>query len=236
LRQQPAVAEAGNFTSGDVLPGQQRRRRHERNVIRALSGDSGRRKLDALVLVMPAKLPPDRINPVQASSGAREIGQGVDRTGRTYGKLGLSEADLKAATAPFVRTAFRAAACRLAPPRCRALLCAWRESARWDAAAVPSPSKARSAARDRLGFGLRPVARGAFCPGGSGSFTPARLAFDSPMAITCLAERAPCLPSRTCSISSRTYSPACVDGDLAFRARRVVFVFGTATVHRRRVA
>src|ERR1017187_3765772 len=56
------------------------------------------------------------------------------------------------------------------------------------------------------------------------------------MAITCLAERAPCLPSRTCSTSSRTYSPACVDGDLAFRAGRVVFFSGKATVHRRRAA
>src|ERR1039457_3367825 len=35
--------------------------------------------------------------------------------------------------------------------------------------------------------------------------------------------RAPCLPSRTCSTSSRTYSPACVDGGLAFRTCRVVF-------------
>jgi hypothetical protein len=90
------------------------------------------------------------------------------------------------------------------------------------AAAVPSPSRAWCAARDRVGFGLRPVACGAFFPGGGGSFTPARLALDSPMAITCLAERAPCLPPRTCSTSSRTYSPACVDGDLAFRTCRVV--------------
>ena len=64
-------------------------------------------------------------------------------------------------------------------------------------------------------------------------FTPARLALDSPMAITCLAERAPCLPSRTCSISSRTYSPACVEGDLVFRAGRAVFFSGTPTVRRR---
>src|SRR5450756_553447 len=67
-------------------------------------------------------------------------------------------------------------------------------------------------------------------------FHPARLALDSPMAITCLAERAPCLPSRTCSTSSRTYSPACADGDLAFRTCRVVFFSGKATVHRRRAA
>src|ERR1035437_9184890 len=116
--------------------------------------------------------------------------------------------------------------------RVRALARAWRESARCDAAATPSSSRAPSAARDRVGFGLRPVALGAFFPGGGGMFTPARLALDSPMAITCLAERAPCLPSRTCSISSRTYSPACADGDLAFRAGRGAFFSGMPTFHR----
>ena len=54
---------------------------------------------------------------------------------------------------------------------------------------------------------------------GSDFFTPARLAFERPMAIACLVERAPCLPSRMCSISSRTNSPACVDG--AFPSARV---------------
>ncbi|HEX3854777.1 MAG TPA: hypothetical protein VHW01_27640, partial [Polyangiaceae bacterium] len=49
---------------------------------------------------------------------------------------------------------------------------------------------------------------------GGARFTPARLAFESPIAIACLAERAPCFPSRTWSISSRTNSPACVDGAL----------------------
>ncbi|QWT21876.1 hypothetical protein KPL74_07685 [Bacillus sp. NP157] len=34
------------------------------------------------------------------------------------------------------------------------------------------------------------------------AFTPARRALDSPIAIACFADRAPCLPSRTCSISS----------------------------------
>jgi hypothetical protein len=34
------------------------------------------------------------------------------------------------------------------------------------------------------------------------------------MAIACFAERAPCLPSRICSISSRTNSPACVESAL----------------------
>ena len=37
---------------------------------------------------------------------------------------------------------------------------------------------------------------------GGGSFTPARRAFESPMAIACRADRAPCLPCRIASISS----------------------------------
>ena len=53
-----------------------------------------------------------------------------------------------------------------------------------------------------------------------GSLTPARLAFERPMAIACLVERAPCLPSRMWSISSRTNSPAWVDGLLPSRASR----------------
>jgi hypothetical protein len=59
-------------------------------------------------------------------------------------------------------------------------------------------------------FGLAPR------PGG-GSFTPERLAFDKPIAMACLVERAPCFPSRTWCISSRTNSPACVDGALPAR-------------------
>jgi hypothetical protein len=58
---------------------------------------------------------------------------------------------------------------------------------------------------------------------GAGSFTPARLAFDSPIAIVCLVERAPCLPSRTWSISSRTNSPACVLGDFPSRFACLAF-------------
>jgi hypothetical protein len=33
--------------------------------------------------------------------------------------------------------------------------------------------------------------------GGAGSFTPARRAFDRPMAIACFVDRAPCFPSLT---------------------------------------
>src|SRR5262245_51965498 len=50
------------------------------------------------------------------------------------------------------------------------------------------------------------------------------------MAMACFAERAPCLPSRTWWISSRTNSPACVLGERpcrrAFRARSMVAFSG----------
>src|SRR5256714_8388154 len=52
------------------------------------------------------------------------------------------------------------------------------------------------------------------------SGTPARRAFDRPMAIACLVERAPCLPWRMSSSSSRTTSPATVLADLPARAFR----------------
>src|ERR1019366_3532517 len=74
---------------------------------------------------------------------------------------------------PFVRPPFWGPPRRFALPRRCALLWAWRESASCDAAAVPSPSRAWCAARDRVGFGLRPVACSGFFPGGGGSFTPA---------------------------------------------------------------
>jgi len=51
---------------------------------------------------------------------------------------------------------------------------------------------------------------------GTANFTPARRALDRPIAIACLAERAPCLPSRICSISSRTNSPRLGAGRFAF--------------------
>src|SRR5919204_4266054 len=52
------------------------------------------------------------------------------------------------------------------------------------------------------------------------SGTPARRALDRPMAIAWRAERAPCLPLRMSSISSRTNSPATVLADLPSRAFR----------------
>ena len=56
------------------------------------------------------------------------------------------------------------------------------------------------------------------------SGTPARRAFDKPMAMTCLVERAPCLPCRTWCISSRTNSPAAVEGDFPLRRSSLAFL------------
>ena len=66
--------------------------------------------------------------------------------------------------------------------------------------------------------------------GGGFNATPARRAFDNPIATACFADRTPCLPSRTWSISSFTNAPACVPGALpsrfASRARSMVFLSG----------
>src|SRR6185503_19190039 len=56
------------------------------------------------------------------------------------------------------------------------------------------------------------------------SGTPARRAFESPMAITCFAERAPCLPCRTWWISSRTNSPAAVEALFPLRRSSLAFL------------
>jgi hypothetical protein len=75
-------------------------------------------------------------------------------------------------------------------------------------------------------FADRRVAADASLFFGAGSLTPERRAFERPIAIACSGERAPCFPSRTWWISSRTNSPACVDGDFpsrfASRARSTV--------------
>jgi len=106
----------------------------------------------------------------------------------------------------------------LAAPR------ACRESARFEAALRPSRFNARVVARERFAdflaafffpfFRSRAACLRVFFDPflGGGKSTPARRALERPMAIACLAERAPCSPSRTCSISSRTNSPACVLG------------------------
>jgi len=107
--------------------------------------------------------------------------------------------------------------------RCAAAVCACAASARCDAALCGSRFSACVAARDRVldGFvGLRCPASYACVAArlvvalprfGGRSGTPARRAFDNPIAIACFADRAPCLPSRMWSISSRTNSPAAVD-------------------------
>jgi hypothetical protein len=143
----------------------------------------------------------------------------------------------------------RAAARRADLGRRRAALLACRESAEREAAERPSRFSARVIARERRADGLRRPrvpARDAYSAlrfvfrfaraGGRDSFTPERRAFDSPIAIACLVDRAPCFPSRTWCISSRTNSPAWVLGALpsrfAFRARLTVTSSGMALLQR----
>jgi len=141
-----------------------------------------------------------------------------------------------------VRTAFRAAALRAVALRHRAAPLACRARARRVAAARGSRRSARRTARERRVDGRRrrpPPAVSvlslvrALVPRAGGSSTPARRAFERPMAIACLAERAPCFPSRTCRISSRTNSPACVVGALpirlSLRARSIVLCSGMSS-------
>jgi hypothetical protein len=102
-----------------------------------------------------------------------------------------------------------AAARRAEDERRRAAPRACRDSDFFDAALRPWPLSARRTARLRRGDGLRRrverrLADRAlrFVPsdadaGGCGSLTPARRAFDRPIAIACFVEAAPCLPSRT---------------------------------------
>src|SRR5260370_71742 len=110
---------------------------------------------------------------------------------------------------------------RHASARFAAAVRAWPDNAVSDAALWPSPFSFFTIARDRFAHfflpGLFPVRRsraaclrvsfGALLFLGAANFPPARRALDRPIAIACLAERAPCLPSRTCSISSRPHSP-----------------------------
>lgn len=136
-----------------------------------------------------------------------------------------------------VRAALIAAAERSAGERFRAVARACFERASLDAAPRPSRLSALSVAcerfrdgffapssfafwRSRFAFFL--VSSGTVPFSGGGSFTPARRALERPMAIACFVERAPCSPLRMASISSRTNSPACVEGAspsrLSFRA------------------
>jgi hypothetical protein len=157
-------------------------------------------------------------------------------------------ADCFLATAGFVRRLVRTAFCaeseRSAAVRFLALARACLESAADDTTRWPSPCSFFFIPRERAGFGAcagcfpRSMSRAAWCRvcaevvpfRGGGSFTPARLALESPMAMACSVERAPCFPARMCSISSRTNSPACVDTDLpcrlSVRARASVSLSG----------
>jgi hypothetical protein len=67
------------------------------------------------------------------------------------------------------------------------------------------------------GRGVRFERRDAFR---GGILTPARRAFERPIAMACCVDRAPCFPARVWSISSRTNSPAWVEGDLPSRRSR----------------
>jgi hypothetical protein len=110
-----------------------------------------------------------------------------------------------------VLTALRAEADRWLAVRRFAATCACLESAVFDAAAVPSRFSTFVIARERVLDGrfavlvdARFVARAAllrvFADAvpffGGGSSTPARRASDSPIAIACFADFAPCFPCR----------------------------------------
>ncbi len=133
-----------------------------------------------------------------------------------------------------VLAAFAAARRRARGPRFRAVLLACRDSAACEAALLLSWRSAFDVARERLAdvflLPLRPLFksrsawrrtfRELWFPFGGGKLIPARRAFDNPIAMACFGEHAPCFPWRTCSISSRTNSPACVEGDLRSCASR----------------
>jgi hypothetical protein len=145
-----------------------------------------------------------------------------------------------------VRAAFLADADLCAAVRFRALDRACRESAVRDAAERLSLRRVPLTAVARFREILRRPPRLAFATSraacrrvlaeavrlfGGRSFTPARRALERPMAIACFVDRAPCFPSRTWCISSRTNSPAWVEGAfpsrLSWRARSIVSVSGT---------
>jgi hypothetical protein len=125
-----------------------------------------------------------------------------------------------------VRAAFLAAAERELALRRLAAERACVESERGEAADDPSCFNALVVARDRvvdvseLFFRRVVLLRRAFFAAAPflGSLTPALRASDSPMAMACFVERAPCFPPRMWCISSRTNSPAWVDGDFPSRA------------------
>ena len=173
----------------------------------------------------------------------------TSRPGSPLPALEENDSSAYASRAFRVRAAFFAEADLCAGLRFRAAARACLESASFEAAVRPSRLSTFSVAcerfRDGLAFRLlfaflssclafRRVSSGTLPFSGTGSFTPARLAFERPIAIACLAERAPCSPLRIASISSRTNSPACVEADfpsrLSRRARSMVCFFGMMDV------
>ena len=149
-----------------------------------------------------------------------------------------------------VRAAFFAAAERDVADRRAAARFACSESALFDADLRLSRFNAPFVARERLREGLlrrRPLVRSSLACRfvralprlGGGNLTPALLALESPIAIACSGDRAPCAPSRICSISSRTNSPAWVLRDLpsrlSSRARSIVSSSGMLKLFRPRL-
>jgi hypothetical protein len=137
---------------------------------------------------------------------------------------------------PLVLAAFLAEALLCAAVRLRADFFACLDKAFLDAASRPSRFNALDAARDLFAetfleffaffksrFACFRVLSLVFPLSGGGNFTPARRALDRPIAIACRVFRAPCFPSRICSISSRTNSPAWVVG--AFPSSSAYFAF-----------
>ena len=120
-----------------------------------------------------------------------------------------------------VRAAFFAVAERDRAERCLAARFACLDNACLDAERRLSRLSARFVARERFRDGFlrrpaRPFARSRLAwrfvrclpRFGGGNFIPALRALERPIAMACSGERAPCSPSRMCSISSRTNSPA----------------------------
>jgi len=130
-----------------------------------------------------------------------------------------------------------------AAERLRAAVRVCRDNASGEAAAALSRWRAFTVARDRLAEGffpesafsrsrcaLRRVASEVLPGFGGANFTPARRALESPMAMACFVERAPCFPARISSISSRTNSPAWVEADFlrAYRGAHVRWFVSSA--------
>src|SRR5262245_15581155 len=157
----------------------------------------------------------------RTTSATRRLSQaGGSETGWVFAPDVYAAARVRAAfraaadrsAGPLVRAAFFAAADRWAAVRRRAADRACFDSDARDAALRPSRLRARLIARDRLADGARgarlpwPASQARSAPSrvrwlvfpgaGGGRSTPARRASERPIAIACLADRAPCSPRR----------------------------------------